>query len=352
MRQRYSTAILIGRIAAMLGMVILCGCGTSGETLPYEVRTVMASAETAGMGMRGDRADDPALWVHPTDPAQSLILGTNKVVGLYVYDLDGIEQQQLPVGNLNNVDVRGMLAVGSNDAIGGLSWFRIDAEPARVRHWGDTAVKRAEPYGVCLGVIGGVVTAAATYKDGAAELWQLDGNADTPVAQLQRTIQLPGQLEGCVFDDDYTRLFVGEEERGIWVVNLADTNSEPTLLDTIANGNGLVADVEGLSLYRNGSGDGYLVASAQARDRFVVYDRQPPYAVRGAIKVGANRTAGIDAVTHTDGIDASAIPLPGYPAGVLIVQDDGNPQSEVDQNFKIVDWAGIAEALGLNLPQP
>ena len=35
--------------------------------------------------------DDPAIWIHPTDPAQSLIIGTDKNEdgALYVYNLQG-----------------------------------------------------------------------------------------------------------------------------------------------------------------------------------------------------------------------------------------------------------------------
>ena len=39
--------------------------------------------------------------------------------------------------------------------------------------------------------------------------------------------------------------------------------------------------------------------------------------------------------------------LPGYPRGILVVQDDGNPKPEQDQNFKLVDWAEVEAALGL-----
>src|SRR3546814_16511798 len=35
--------------------------------------------------------DDPAIWINPSDPAQSLLIGTDKDEngGLYVYDLQG-----------------------------------------------------------------------------------------------------------------------------------------------------------------------------------------------------------------------------------------------------------------------
>jgi 3-phytase len=56
----------------------------------------------------------------------------------------------------------------------------------------------------------------------------------------------------------------------------------------------------------------------------------------------------VDAVTHTDGLHVSSAALPGYPRGIVIVQDDANPTPELDQNFKIADWADIEAALGLN----
>src|SRR3546814_17336752 len=36
--------------------------------------------------------DDPAIWIHPTDPSKSIILGTDKDSdgGLYAYDLEGV----------------------------------------------------------------------------------------------------------------------------------------------------------------------------------------------------------------------------------------------------------------------
>lgn len=319
--------------------IALTACVATPETLPYVVRQVEASVETDAMVGVGDRADDPALWVHPTDAGRSLILGSNKDAGVYVYSLDGAERQRLLVGNVNNVDVRGSVAVGSNDAVNGLSWFTINPATASVHHWGDTPVVRTEPYGVCLGVLDDRYVAGVTYKDGVFELWALAANTSAqPAATLSRSVQLDSQLEGCVFDDAYNRVFLGEEAQGIWVLDLIDATSKPQSVDAIANGNGLVADVEGLSLYKRADGSGFLVASAQEADRFVFYDRQPPYAVLAGIQISANDSAAIDAVTHTDGLDASAAALPGFPEGVLIVQDDGNPDSGVDQNFKIVDW--------------
>ncbi len=332
-----------------LAALYMTGCAATAQIAPYPTVSVQPRVETDPMEGEGDKADDPALWFNKADPARSLLLGTNKDEGLYVYGLDGTERQRLLVGQVNNVDVRGDLAAASNDELNAISWFTIDSDVSPiVQHWGDSPVTRDEPYGICLGVLDGVATAAVTYKDGAIELWALtSSSASAPSASLVYSVQLPSQLEGCVFDEAFGRLFVGEEAFGIWVINLNDADAPPGMVDAIARGNGLVEDVEGISLYKSSDGGGYLVASAQAADRFVVYDRQPPYTARGAFGIAANPQLDIDAVSHTDGLDVSSVSLPAYPAGVVIVQDDGNPQSGVNQNFKLVDWREIRSALQL-----
>ena len=82
------------KTASTLALMLLAGACTTDNVV---ASPVPAFRETAGMGMTGDAADDPAIWVHPTDTSKSLILGTNKDVGVYVYGLDGSEKQRLPV---------------------------------------------------------------------------------------------------------------------------------------------------------------------------------------------------------------------------------------------------------------
>ena len=56
---------------------------------PPKVAAVTARVETVPAGSYGDAADDPAIWAHPTDPARSLVIATDKKAGLYVYDMQG-----------------------------------------------------------------------------------------------------------------------------------------------------------------------------------------------------------------------------------------------------------------------
>jgi 3-phytase len=329
--------------ACMIALAALAFAGCAGDGIVAAIAP--ASLETASMSGAGDRADDPAVWYNAADPARSLILATNKDEGVYVYGLDGAERQRLPVGLSNNVDVRGNLAVASNDGVNALSWFRINPETLEVTHAGDAKLERIEPYGVCLGSVGGMLQAAVTFKDGTIDIWPVyDGGSGAATLGAVRTIKLASQLEGCVFDDEARRLFVGEENHGLWAIDL-EGDATPVLVDSIARKRGLVADVEGMSLWVGEGGAGFLVVSAQSKDRYVIYDRQPPHAVRGVISVGPSRNGAVDGVSHTDGLDVSSSPLPGFPRGVLVVQDDANPVSEVDQNFKIVDWRDVEAAL-------
>lgn len=329
-------------------LIGLSACATTPEILPFEIQSVPAAVETAPMVGVGDRADDPAIWVSDSEDQPSLILGTSKDEGLHVYELSGEELQFLDVGAVNNVDIRGRYAVASNDEVGALSWFVISrnvSEP--VLHIGDTPVQSVEPYGVCLGQDEAGLVAAITYKDGLVEFWRADQSKDADIrASLETTVQLESQLEGCVFDETQDLIFIGEEAFGIWSYAYREADAEPQIVDSIAASNGLVADVEGVSIYYAPNG-GYIVASAQEADRFVVYDRLPPHAARGIFTITENADGSIDAVSHTDGLDVVSSPLPGYPQGLLVVQDDGNPDSGVDQNFKLIDWALIKNALNL-----
>ena len=326
----------------------LFACATAPEILPFDVQPIPAVLETAPMVGIGDRADDPAIWVTDSEDQPSLILGTNKDEGLHVYNLAGEEIQFLDVGAINNIDLRGRYGVASNDERNTLSWFVVTRTPeAPLLHIGDTAVETIEPYGVCLGRDDNGLVAAVSYKTGQVEFWRADQRKDADIAaKLERSITLPSQLEGCAFDESQGLIFIGEEAFGLWAFAYADASAEPYIVDRIEDANGLVADVEGVSVYWAPDG-GFLIASAQEADRFVVYDRLPPHAPRGIFSVVKSSDGAIDAVSHTDGLDVVSAALPGYPGGLLVVQDDGNPQSGVDQNFKLVDWSDVVNALDL-----
>lgn len=336
-------------LAAAFGLVLVAGCALD----PVTVTPVMAAGQTAPMPASGDAADDPAIWLNPADPAASRILGTNKDAGLYVYDLEGNEVQSLLIGLLNNVDIRVMeggeadIAVASNDEIHAISVFAIAKADGTVSHLGDIPTGKMEPYGICLGQPGGQLQAGVTYKDGTVELWTPLIGEDGPDGALVRRASVRTQPEGCVFDEFHNALFVGEEGRGLWRLDLSDAETRFTAVDMVSDRNGLARDVEGVSIWRGANGAGWIVASAQGRDRFVVYERAAPHRPRGVFSVAASADGAVDGVSHTDGLDIHSGAFPGFPRGLLVVQDDTTGGPERIQNFKLVDWAEVERALGL-----
>ncbi|AHG40762.1 3-phytase [Pseudomonas syringae CC1557] len=318
--------------------------------------SVMPLSQSQPVGRQGDAADDPAIWINPQNPALSRVLGTNKKQGLLTYDLSGKQLQELPVGRLNNVDVRpGFmlgkrkvdLAVASNRDRNSLSLFSIDRSSGVVREAGEIPTPLAEIYGVCLfKPASGELYAFANGKDGSFLQYRLSAADGKAHGELVRRFKVETQPEGCVADDQRQRLFLGEEDVGVWEVD-ARADQPATLSSVIKVGEAVHADVEGLALYQSDSHD-YLVISSQGNDSYVVVDAEPPYALRGAFRVGLNAQAGIDGTSETDGIEVTSMNLGGaWSKGMLVVQDGRKRMPEQAQNFKFVPWAEVVKTLSL-----
>src|SRR5699024_9255977 len=81
------------------------------------VAVVTPLVETPPVKNAGDAADDPAIWANPKDPAASLVIGTDKKAGMYVYDMQGLVTDFRPDGNMNNTDLREGFDLGGKDSI-------------------------------------------------------------------------------------------------------------------------------------------------------------------------------------------------------------------------------------------
>ena len=322
------------------------------------VPVITARAETAPVESTEDAADDPAIWIHPTNPEKSLLLGTDKKAGLAIYDFSGNLLQFVPAGLPNNVDLRqnlevgtwhGDLAVTSNRADNSVTLFSVDETGAHLM--GAFPVDE-EPYGICIGKVESVATVFVTYKTGIVKAHQFESILPAVVAREVGSLRFSSQLEGCVHQDNSSVLFVGEENKAIWRVKTIVGSTEfefgvANQVDIVGNATGLVSDVEGVALYDNGLQQ-YLIASSQGNDSYAVYRGIPPHAFLGRFRIGTDPSSGIDGSQETDGLAASGQPLgEKYPDGVLVVQDGFNAPAGSTQNFKIIDWRDVTRALRL-----
>ncbi|MGF1606884.1 MAG: phytase [Rhodothalassiaceae bacterium] len=325
---------------------------------------VLPSAETAPVASLEDAADDAAIWVHPEDPARSLILGTDKQAGLRVYDLSGREIAFLPIGRLNNVDVArgiglagltGDLAAASNRSDDSVTLFAVSE--AGVEQVSAFSVG-PEPYGLCLGQDRGRTVIFVAYKQGYVQPYVLTGLDRDPIAL--RPAFFAGQTEGCAYDAPTKRLYVAEEQGALWAVPLFEAGLAPAGWQSIAEvggPEGLVGDAEGVTIYRTAE-DAVLLVSSQGDDSVLAFDIADGHAFLGKFRIVADAQAGVDGAQETDGIVVTATGLgPAYPKGLLVVQDgfnvdgvdaDGRTEDEVPlapQNFKLIDWRDVMAAL-------
>jgi 3-phytase len=326
---------------ALLPFVAACSDGAPSLSAP----AVYASVETEPVGTMDDAADDPAVWINAADPGASLILGTDKNAGLYVYDLSGAVRQFLEAGELNNIDLRqnvtlggwsGDIAAASNRTDNSVTLFTI--ENGAVAESGAFPSSIEEPYGLCLGAVADGLFVFVPYKTGDVVAYRLEGLGGG--AEAAR-FKLESQLEGCVYDDETGVLYVGEENKGVWKTAFDGAAfTAPSLIDGIGGTAGLVADVEGLALYKTGPGTGYLIASSQGENAYAVYTREGDNAFVARFAIAAGET--IDGSEETDGIEAVSANLgPAFPEGLFIAQDGFNDPKGSAQNFKIVDWREI-----------
>jgi 3-phytase len=341
-------------VALLAASALLGGCGAqmqSSRILPAV--NVAASVETAPVGTsNADAADDPAIWRNPSDPAGSLVVGTDKKAGLYVYGLDGKVRDFLAAGQLNNVDLvdaaSGALVVASDRGDPLQSQFALfELSPdGKLSALGKIASGLGEAYGLCLQKHGtsetGEVTAYAAIKDGTVREFRLTAKgADNWAGQLVRSWKLPTQIEGCVTNPRNGDLFIGEENVGIWRIRTGQENPQPELYVAIGEADGLVADVEGLAIALQEDAPDYLIASSQGDNAYALFDLATGGLV-GRFRISAGD---VDGTSETDGIEILTGDLPGFAGGIFVAQDgDNSPEA---QNFKFVSWTEIKQAVGI-----
>jgi 3-phytase len=362
----------MNRIVFLLLMLVgfTVGCTRMEKQVAY-VQTdsiVYAVAETAPVHSPDseDAADDPAIWVNFNDRENSLIIGTDKKAGLYVYDLKGNQKGFYPVGKVNNVDIRYGFPLGSGktaDLVGAsnrtdnsLVLFAIDPNTKIFTNLLPEKVfsSLTEVYGFSFyhDRKRNRFFAFVCAKDGNAEQWEILPPAGEKTGmKLIRTFNFGSQTEGLVVDDDLGYLYAAEEDNCIWKIP-ADPEKDP-LKTRIALSDSLNPrikyDLEGLAILKKNSKKGYLIASVQGNYTYAVFEREGENRYLGSFSIGEDK---FDATEDTDGIDVTSENLgEAFPYGILVVQDGFNYDGDSldSQNFKIIPWEKVSALFTPNL---
>jgi len=293
--------------------------------------------------------DDPAIWINPTDPAKSLVIGTDKETGggLYAFDLKGkIVRKVVGLQRPNNVDVAYGFRLGSavlDLAIcteRGTNSLRFYSLPRLVEiDNGGIPVFEGEterqPMGIAVYTdpVSKTIYVIVGRKSGPADgyLWQyklIDENGK-PILQLVRRFgRYSGkkEIEAIAVDNELGFIYFSDEQTGIrkYHADPAKGNEELAVF-----GQGQYReDNEGISIYKTGAGEGYLLVSDQSANTFNVYPREgakgnPNLHERIAIVPVSTR--------QSDGSDVTNVPLPGFTRGIFVAMSD-------DRTFQYYDW--------------
>jgi 3-phytase len=314
--------------------------------------------------------DDPAIWVHPSDPSRSLILGTDKTPApggaLVVFGLDGkIRQTIANIDRPNNVDVEyGLKLQGKLSDIAVLTErlrkrlriFAIapdgskleDLSPQGLPVFAGQSGEQAAPMGIALyrrpkdGVIFAIVGRKEGPQDGYFWQYQLqDDRTGKVTARKVREFGRfsgTGEIEAIAVDDELGYVYYADEGDGIHKWH-ADPEHPDAARELAHFGkDGFQADREGIAIYVLSGGNGYIVCTDQlaGNSEYRIYRREGepgnPHDHSRILKVFRG---GADS---TDGIEISSLALgPRFPSGLMAAMNSRG------RNFLVFSWEDIAK---------
>ena len=296
--------------------------------------------------------DDPAIWVNPENPEESIVFGTDKETegAIYAFDLNGKIIENKTIRGLkrpNNVDIRYGFKV--NDGIKTDVLAFTERERQQVRLFSIPDMKPLDNGGfkvfedvqvsVWRDPMG--ISFYQSPKDSALYLivgrktgplenylyqYELKSNSLGVSMELKRTFgKFSGkkEIEAIAVDDALGFVYYSDEGHCI-----RKYYAEP------ANGNDEVAcfggeyfkdDIEGIAIAAYPGGEGYLIVSNQQKGTFNIFSRKENAFVRE-----------VDlSTTETDGCEVVTVPLNGtFRSGLFVAMNDA-------RNFYFYDLAKL-----------
>lgn len=301
--------------------------------------------------------DDPAVWVHPTDPSKSLVIGTDKEVGggLYAYNLNGkIINKFINMQRPNNVDIaygldingkRTDIAVVTERKAQTIRIFSLpDLKPIDNGgipiFEGETGEGERDGMGIALYTHLKDSTSRNIYaivgrKSGASGsyLWQykLSGKSDGTVSAevIRKFGKYSGkkEIEAIAVDNELGFVYYSDETQGIrkYYADPEKGNEELTFFGK----SDAKRDHEGIAIYKTDKEKGYILVSNQQKNTFLVYKRE------GTEQKPHDHTLVAEIPVSTvecDGADAVNLNFNGkFPKGFLVAMSNGNV-------FHLYDW--------------
>lgn len=318
----------------VFGVLLLVACTSKNEKVTEaEVKPVIVTDKTP------NDTDDPAIWYNKLNPEKSLILGTDKgdsTGGIFVFNLEGKLDTALSITNLerpNNIDIEyGFQFRDKTIDIAafterGKDMIRVISLPdchfidrGGIPVFEDDSLR--SPMGIALYKgKNNQVFAFVGRKDGPVEgyiyQYQLMAN-DSAVSGVKvrafGKFSKKKEIESIVVDDELGYVYYSDETVGVRQY-YADADKGNEVLSLFAT-TGITGDHEGLSIYQEKGGKGYIILSDQQANKFHLFSREGtksnPFEHR-LVRIVSAQT------DESDGSDILNMPLnSNFPKGIFV----------------------------------
>jgi len=264
---------------------------TTQDVVNKEVQPAVITEKTP------NDTDDPAIWINPTEPSKSLVLGTDKgdtTGGIYVFDLAGKIDHKKSVLHLkrpNNIDIEyGFNYNGISTDIAvfterGRNMIRVFSLPdMKEIDGGGIEVFQGEsqrdPMGISLFKDHSGVYAIVGRKSGpnGSFIWQYRLETNEKGVVKGKKVRAFGnfsgkkEIESIVVDDALGYVYYSDETVGVrqFYASADSSGKELALFAT----KGVKNDHEGLSVFPTSQTTGYILLSDQQANRFQIFSRE------------------------------------------------------------------------------
>lgn len=344
----------------LLLVAALTACAPAGPAPDPDARNAALAPRVVTVPVLHD-SDDPAIWINPADPAQSLVIGTDKDTdgGLYVFDLAGKIVRTVPgLKRPNNVDIVTGLRLGGQLVDVAVTTER-EAQRLRVFRLPDmTPLDRGDlvvfggdvtraPMGIALyrrpgdGTVYAIVGGKSGPPDGYLAQYRLedDGSGQVKATLVRNFGRYSGkkEIEAIAVDAVLGYVYYSDETVGVRKYradpDAPDAKEELALFGT----SGFASDHEGISLYPTSADAGYLLVSNQQADTFRIFPRaglpgKPhEHPLLASVRLSTR---------ESDGSEVTPVSLPGFPGGLLVAMS-------TDRTYHFYAWEDVVRAAGL-----
>lgn len=347
-------------------MILTLASPTSATPPPPSVHAAM---ETDPRTDAADGARSIALWTHPRDPAASLLIATHPRSGIVGYDLGGHVSQSHALEGADALATailspRDTILLVSRDGLPTITALILPSPEYRLaiasenllRVDGERVVALAagtpdsRPDSGTMASRSHEIDCFAASPGGRIEHHRITRTGEGLATRRVRTWTHPAEIMALLVDAQAGSLYIADAKGSLWRVGLAADSLLPGS-EVIRRRADMPSDetIRALSLQAYPDGGGFLLASIRESMSIVIYDRQPPNAQRGIVRL--IRGAGIDAVERPGSLASTPGALgSAFPFGILAVQDSLNDGAST--NVKVVAWEAVARSLRQPLALP